>query len=67
MRSQLRRAWIVIGVAVLPLLIFVAKTGAGPIRWIPRPGFRELLEFYVQFAGGNSWPLAAMRLRALPR
>lgn len=59
-RSQLRRAWIVIGVAVLPLLIFIAKTGAGPIRWIPRPGFRDLLEFYVRFAGGNSWPLAAI-------
>jgi mannosyltransferase len=57
-RSQLRRAWSVIGVAVLPLLIFVAKTGAGPIRWIPRPRFRDLLGFYVQFAGGNSGPLA---------
>src|SRR5271168_4695992 len=34
----LRRAWIAIGVAVLPLLAFVGKTGAGPIRWIPRPG-----------------------------
>jgi len=59
-RSQLRRAWIVIGVAVLPLLIFVAKTGAGPIKWIPRPGLRELLEFYVLFAGGDRWPLAAV-------
>ena len=58
-QPRLRRAWRVIGVAVLPLLIFVAKTGAGPIRWIPRPGFRELLDFYVQFAGG-SWPLAVI-------
>jgi mannosyltransferase len=50
----LRRAWIVIGLAVLPLLVFVAKTGAGPIRWIPRPGVRDVLEFYEHLAGGNN-------------
>ena len=55
--AQLRRAWIVIGLAVLPLLVFVAKTGAGPIRWIPRPGVRDVLEFYEHAAGGNNWGL----------
>ena len=55
--AQLRRAWIAIGLAVLPLLIFVAKTGAGPIRWIPRPGLRGVLEFYEHLAGGNNWVL----------
>src|SRR5580700_4522927 len=40
----LGRAWIWIGVASLPLLVFAAKTGAGPIRWIQRPGFPELLD-----------------------
>lgn len=52
-RAQLRRAWMVIGVAVLPLLVFIAKTGAGPIRWIPRPGLRDVLDFYQHLAGGN--------------
>jgi mannosyltransferase len=51
--AQLRRAWIMIGLAVLPLLIFVAKTGAGPIRWIQRPGPRDVLEFSKNLAGGN--------------
>jgi mannosyltransferase len=55
--ARLRQAWIVIGLAVLPLLVFVAKTGAGPIRWITRPGFRDVLEFYEHLAGGNNWAL----------
>ena len=49
---RMRRAWKIIGLAVLPLLIFVAKTGAGPIRWIQRPGLRDLFEFFEHLAGG---------------
>lgn len=55
--TQLRRAWITIGLAVLPLLVFVAKTGAGPIRWIQRPGLRDVLKLYQYLAGGSSWAL----------
>jgi mannosyltransferase len=55
--AQVRRAWIAIGIAVLPLLVFMAKTGAGPIRWITRPGLRDVLEFYENLAGGNNWGL----------
>jgi len=51
--SQLRRAWIVIGIAILPLLIFVSKTGAGPIKWIHRPGLLDLVMFSVYFADGR--------------
>jgi mannosyltransferase len=58
--AQLRRAWIAIGLAVLPLLVFVAKTGAGPIRWITRPGLREVLEFYEHLAGGSDWALPSI-------
>ncbi len=53
----LRRAWIRIGVASLPLLIFAAKTGAGPIRWIQRPGFHDLLEFAEHLTGNDGLPL----------
>ena len=48
----LRRAWILIAVGVLPLLVFVAKTGAGPIRWIQRPGFLELLKISAYITNG---------------
>src|SRR5215472_12871912 len=53
--AKLTRAWKEIGIAVLPLLIFVIKTGAGPIRWIKRPGLGELVRFGVYFT--NGWPL----------
>ncbi len=57
---QMRRAWIAIGVAALPLLVFVAKTGAGPIRWIPRPGVHDVLAFYEHLAGGSNWILPVL-------
>ena len=53
--ALLARAWKMIGIAVLPLLIFVAKTGAGPIRWIQRPGIHDLVRFSEDFT--NGWPL----------
>jgi mannosyltransferase len=51
---ELRRIWITTGVAILPLLIFVAKTGAGPIKWIHRPGVHDLIDFFEHLAGGKS-------------
>jgi len=53
---SMRHAWRIIGVAVAPLLIFIAKTGAGPIRWIQRPGLHDMVEFLEHMAGG-SWAL----------
>lgn len=58
--TQIRRAWKIIGIAVLPLVVFVAKTGTGPIRWIQRPSSREVLEFFEHLAGSNNWPLLAI-------
>lgn len=49
---QLRRAWIITGIAVLPILIFVAKTGAGPIKWIQRPSLLDLLHFASNLTNG---------------
>ncbi len=53
----MRRCWICIGIAVLPLLIFVGKTGAGPIRWIWRPGFHDVLNYWEHLAGNAGLPL----------
>jgi mannosyltransferase len=64
-RADLRRAWIAIAVAVLPLIIFIAKTGAGPIRWIQRPGFADLLRFCAYFSGGIPFLCAAACLLAV--
>ena len=53
----MRREWISIGIAVLPLLAFVGKTGAGPIRWIGRPGFRDVLDYAEHLTGNAGVPL----------
>jgi len=58
--ATLRKAWIWTGVAVSPLIVFVAKTGGGPIRWIQRPGLHDLLAFGEHFAGGNGWLLLSI-------
>ena len=64
LRAVIRRAWITIGIAVLPLLIFVAKTGAGPIKWIHRPGLADLFQLYEHLAGGSGWILLALMTAA---
>lgn len=60
LRATMKRAWITIGIAVLPLLIFVAKTGAGPIKWIRRPGLADLFRLFEYLAGGSSWILLVL-------
>jgi mannosyltransferase len=65
--SDLRRAWICIGIAVSPLIVFVAKTGAGPIRWIPRSGIGDLWNFWKYFSGGVPLlAIASLLLVAVP-
>jgi mannosyltransferase len=59
-KKRIRSAYKAIGIASAPLLIFVAKTGAGPIRWIHRPGLHDLLRFWEEFCGANHWILAAI-------
>ena len=59
-KLALPTVWKTIGIAVLPLLVFVAKTGAGPIRWITRPGIRDILTFFEHLSGSVHWPLAAL-------
>jgi mannosyltransferase len=56
----LRRTWIWIGSASSPLIVFAAKTGAGPIRWIQRPGFHDVLHFMEQMAGNDGFVLLGL-------
>jgi mannosyltransferase len=68
----LRRAWIWIAIASLPLVIFAAKTGAGPIRWIQRPEFHDIVEFAEHLAGNDGLALlllyaAACVVALMPR
>lgn len=63
--KQIRQAWIAIGVGVLPLIVFIAKTGAGPIKWIPRPGLRDLWTFCTNLTSGMPALYAAAGVAAL--
>src|SRR5207245_5067865 len=49
----MNKNWRWIAVLVLPPLLFVATTGAGPISWIKRPGFKDLYEYYEHMAGNG--------------
>jgi mannosyltransferase len=54
------RPWKAIAIGVLPLLFFVSKTGAGPMHWIHRPGWRDLLAFARDVSGGSNWLLPSI-------
>lgn len=45
------KAWKVLAICVAPVLLFVATTGAGPLRWIPRPGAKDLWNFGLLLSG----------------
>ncbi len=54
------RPWKAIAIGVSPVLFFVTKTGAGPIHWIHRPGWRDLLAFSRDVSGGSNWLLPSI-------
>lgn len=57
---HLRRVWIGIAIGVLPLLVFVGKLGAGPLKWIQRPGLQDLFDYYDHMAGNAGLPGVAL-------
>jgi mannosyltransferase len=61
---SLRRAWLWIGLASTPIIVFAAKTGAGPIRWIPKPRLHDLLRFAEQLAGNDGSVLLILYVAA---
>ena len=64
-----KRNWKQIAIAIAPLIIFVATTGLGILRWIPRPGLTSLYitSIYLTGGGGNklAWLYAAACTLAL--
>jgi len=52
---ELRRALKILGLLVLPLIVFVVSRGAGPLSWIPRPGFSSFhqLALFLTSNGGD--------------
>jgi len=59
-RPQTRRDWRWIALLVSPVAVFIATTGTGPLRWVQRPGLKDLWIFALHLTGnGGPWLLLA--------
>ena len=52
-RADFSRSLKIIGVLVLPLGVFIASRGLGPLNWIPRPDFADLHRFALDLTGNG--------------
>ena len=59
---QARNDWRWIALLVLPIVAFVVTTGAGPLRWVQRPGFEGSLDICAASLGKPE-PAVAARMR----
>ena len=55
-RRRIKNDWRWIALSILPIFGFIVTTGAGPLRWVQRPGATELWDDALAFAG-NGGPL----------
>ena len=55
--SDRMTAWRWIAVVISPVVLFVATTGAGPLRWIHRPGWKDFEELGLRLSGNGGWIL----------
>ncbi len=51
--GQTRNDWGWIALLVSPVLAFVATTGTGPLRWVQRPGLKDLWVFALHLTGNG--------------
>jgi len=59
-RPPTRRDWRWIALLVSPVAVFIATTGTGPLRWVERPGLKDLWIFALHLTGnGGPWLLLA--------
>src|SRR5438552_1716492 len=64
-RKELRRAMRVIALALIPVAVFLIATGAGPLAWLPRPGWGDIHEFGIYLSGAGEDVLLGLYLLAL--
>jgi mannosyltransferase len=55
-RTRIRNDWRWIALLTSPVVLFVATTGTGPLRWVQRPGLKDLWVFALHLTG-NGGPL----------
>ena len=64
-RKELRRAMRVIALALIPVAVFLIATGAGPLAWLPRPGWSDIHEFGIYLSGAGGDVLLGLYLMSL--
>lgn len=57
--------WQQFAIAISPLIVWVALTGLGPLRWIPRPGLTDLRNTALFLAGNGGWWLTVVYAAAI--
>jgi hypothetical protein len=50
---QSKNNWRWVALLVAPVVTFVATTGTGPLRWVQRPGFKDLWVFALHLTGNG--------------
>ncbi len=55
--TGLKTNWRWIALLISPIILFIATTGAGPLRWIHRPGLKDLAELGLRLTGNGGWIL----------
>jgi hypothetical protein len=55
--TGLKSNWRRIALLISPVILFIATTGAGPLRWIRRPGLKDLTELALRLTGNGGWIL----------
>lgn len=59
-RTKTRNDWRWIALLTSPIVAFVVTTGTGPLRWVQRPGLKDLWIFALHLTGnGGPWLLLA--------
>ncbi|MBV9574329.1 MAG: hypothetical protein JOY93_09770, partial [Acidobacteriales bacterium] len=53
-----------IALLISPIILFIGTTGAGPLRWIQRPGIKDLWELAIHLAGNGGATLLLLYLLA---
>jgi len=65
-RTKIRNDWRWIALLTSPVVAFVVTTGTGPLRWVQRPGLKDLWIFALHITGnGGPWLLLACAVGCL--
>ena len=67
LRVQTKRNWKQFAIAISPLVLYVATTGTGVLKWIPRPGISDLRNTALFLTGnGGVWLTLAYAAACIP-